>query len=141
MKRLCTPTWIVRHVLTVVLVAGFLALGWWQTSRALAGNALSWAYAFEWPIFAGFTIFLWVREARYTLRGGPAPITEPDPSTDRPTTPGVRRPVRSARPRLAAAQAGDDPALTEYNNYLAWLNANPGARPADYPGSAGSRKD
>lgn len=140
MRRLCTPAWIVRHVLTVVLVVGFLALGWWQTSRALSGNALSWAYAFEWPIFAGFVGFLWVREARYTLRGGPAPTPGPGPSVDRPSTPGVRRPVRSTRPRLAV-EVADDPALTEYNHYLAWLNANPGARPADYPGSAGSRKD
>jgi hypothetical protein len=127
-------------VLTVVLVVAFAALAWWQISRALAGNTLSWAYAFEWPIFAGFTIFLWIREARYTLRGGPASTPEPAPSADRPTTPGVRRPVRSARPR-PAVEVGDDPALIEYNHYLAWLNANPDARPADYPGAADSRKD
>ncbi|MEO3929550.1 hypothetical protein ABGB07_37695 [Micromonosporaceae bacterium B7E4] len=133
MKRLCTPAWIVRHVLTVALVVGFLALGWWQISRALAGNTLSWAYAFEWPIFAGFVVFLWVREARYTLRGGRPSPAEPAAPPARPTTPGVRRPVRTARPRLAA-EGPEDPALTEYNHYLGWLNANPGARPADYPG-------
>ncbi|MGI5147913.1 hypothetical protein ACQEVC_16305 [Plantactinospora sp. CA-294935] len=133
MKRLCTPAWILRHVLTVALVVGFLALGWWQISRALAGNTLSWAYAFEWPIFAGFVVFLWVREARYTLRGGRPPAAEPAAPPARPSTPGVRRPVRTARPRLAA-EGPEDPALTEYNHYLGWLNANPGARPADYPG-------
>ncbi|MEK8109559.1 hypothetical protein NKG94_43705 [Micromonospora sp. M12] len=26
----------------VVLVVGFLGLGWWQVSRATAGNSLSW---------------------------------------------------------------------------------------------------
>jgi hypothetical protein len=26
----------------------------------------------------------------------------------------------------------DDEQLAAYNRYLAWLNANPGARPADY---------
>ncbi|MFY1672879.1 hypothetical protein ACN27G_23440 [Plantactinospora sp. WMMB334] len=133
MKRLCTPAWIARHVLTVALVVAFLALGWWQISRALSGNALSWAYAFEWPIFAGFVIFLWVREARYTLRGGRPAHPEPAAPPTRTAAQGVRRPVRTARPR-PAAEGPDDPALAEYNHYLAWLNANPGARPADYPG-------
>lgn len=147
MKRLCTPAWIARHVLTVVLVVGFLALGWWQISRALSGNFLSWAYAVEWPIFAGFTVFLWVREVRYTLRSaGPEPAREPTsaaaPAAEREPTPTgssraaltVRRPVRTVRPRPVAAVGDDDPALAEYNHYLAWLNANPDARPADYPG-------
>lgn len=36
------------------MILGGLCLlaGWWQLQRALAGNALSWAYTFEWPIFA-----------------------------------------------------------------------------------------
>lgn len=133
MKRLWTPAWIARHVLTVVLVMAFLALGWWQISRAASGNTLSWAYAFEWPIFAGFVVFLWVREARHTLHGGAA--NTPDAAEARPkiSTPGVRRPVRSARLPLAPDDA-DDTELAAYNRYLTWLNANPGARPGDYPG-------
>ena len=140
MKRLWTPAWLVRHVLTVALVAAFLALGWWQISRAASGNTLSWAYAFEWPIFAGFVVFLWVREARHTRSGRRTPDAAPGlpdaapgPAADLPTRPGIRRPVRSGRPRPAAGGA-DDPALAEYNHYLAWLNANPDVRPADYPG-------
>ncbi len=27
--------------------------------RALGGNTLSWAYVFEWPIFAAFAIYMW----------------------------------------------------------------------------------
>lgn len=150
MKRLWTPAWILRHVLTVVTVVAFCALGWWQISRARAGNTLSWAYAVEWPIFAGFVIFLWIREARYTLQGGRDAADTRDASADRddgttpagatPTgprpAPGFRRPVRTARPRPVVTD-GDDPALAAYNHYLAWLNANPGARPADYPGYPG----
>lgn len=125
-----------RHVLAVALVGAFLALGWWQLSRAAAGNTLSWGYAFEWPIFAGFVVFLWFREARHAVRGdrpaeaGDAPV---EPAPPEPVAPGIRRPVRSAR-SLVPAEAGEDAELTEYNRYLSWLSANPGARPGDYPG-------
>jgi hypothetical protein len=130
MRRLGTRAWIARHLLTVILVSAFAALGWWQISRAAAGNTLSWAYAVEWPVFAGFVIFIWLREVRQALRGDDAP----DPSLPTPpATPGVRRPVRSARLPVAP-QGGDDADLSAYNDYLSWLNANPGARPSDYPG-------
>ncbi|MGK5440673.1 hypothetical protein ACSNN7_02415 [Micromonospora sp. URMC 105] len=136
MKRLWTPAWIARHVAMVVLVVGFLALGWWQISRAASGNTLSWAYAVEWPIFAGFVVFVWWREVRHTLRGPAA--TAPEAATGAGGTPdpavrGVRRPVRVTRVPVAA-DTTDDADLTEYNRYLTWLNANPGARPGDYPG-------
>lgn len=128
MRRLWTPAWIARHVLAVALVGGFLALGWWQLGRAAAGNALSWAYAFEWPVFAGFVVFMWVREVRHELRAG-------TPAAPRPpaTRPEARRPVRTASRSIGYDDSGDAE-LAEYNRYLAWLNANPGAKPADYPG-------
>ncbi|MEJ3744612.1 hypothetical protein WEI85_15120 [Actinomycetes bacterium KLBMP 9797] len=133
MRRLGTPAWIARHVLALALVAGFLAMGWWQIGRALSGNALSWAYAFEWPLFAGFVVFMWSREVRHTLRAG-APQSPPDapPGASAVRQP-VRRPVRTTPSRTAYDDSGD-PELAEYNRYLAWLNENPGARPADFPG-------
>ncbi|MFF5218289.1 hypothetical protein [Micromonospora sp. NPDC000442] len=155
MKRLWTPAWIARHVAMVVLVTTFLGLGWWQVSRAAAGNAISWGYAVEWPIFAGFVVFVWWREVRHTLRtvippnrdpvvlasaGRPADSAEPDVTasgsadparTDQPRT-GIRRPVRVAR--VSAGPGEDDADLVAYNRYLSWLNANPGAKPGDYPG-------
>ncbi|WP_432900093.1 hypothetical protein ACQP1S_25645 [Micromonospora matsumotoense] len=143
MKRLWTPAWILRHVALVVLVTGFLALGWWQISRAASGNTLSWAYAVEWPIFAGFVVFVWWREVRHTLRGpragsppaaAPAGPTPTGATTPGPTTPAVRRPVRVARVPAAPVDGADDADLAAYNRYLTWLNANPGARPGDYPG-------
>jgi hypothetical protein len=30
-----------------------------EVLRALGGNTLSWAYVFEWPVFAGFAIYMW----------------------------------------------------------------------------------
>ncbi|PZF88980.1 hypothetical protein [Micromonospora deserti] len=142
MRRLWTPAWIVRHVAMVVLVLGFLGLGWWQIGRATAGNALSWGYAVEWPVFAGFVIFVWWREVRHALRGPARPDAgEPADAGARPagrpvataTRPVVRRPVRVAR-GPATADVGEDADLAAYNHYLRWLNDNPGAQPGDYPG-------
>lgn len=130
MKRLLTPGWIALHVVTAVLVGAFLGLGWWQINRAAAGNMQSWGYALEWPVFAGFVVFVWAREVRQRLRNAPPP--EPKPQ-EAPSGPGYRRPVRVNRPARPIDNEAD-PELAEYNRYLAWLNENPGARPSDYPG-------
>jgi len=45
-----------------------LYLGDWQLRRAEAGNELSWAYTFEWPIFAICGIVFWVKSLREELR-------------------------------------------------------------------------
>ncbi|MCH7232475.1 hypothetical protein L0U85_16675 [Glycomyces sp. L485] len=85
MRRLLTPPWIVLHCFAVVLTVGFGLLGWWQLGRAQGGNAISWGYAFEWPLFALFTITLWIRQMRLELRKdrpeGPSRRTEPPPVT------------------------------------------------------------
>jgi DNA-binding transcriptional regulator of glucitol operon len=135
MKGLWTPAWIARHVLALVLVVGFLGLGWWQFSRATGGNTLSWGYTFEWPVFAGFVVFLWFREVQQERRAARA---TDEPTTEEPQQPPqggpvtVRRPVRV--PVAPARPADDDPELAAYNDYLSWLAAHPGARPSDYPG-------
>jgi hypothetical protein len=132
MRGLWTWAWIVRHVVALVLVAGFLGLGWWQLSRATGGNTLSWAYAFEWPVFAMFVVFLWVREVQQERRSGrPEPPAAPTAPAEPATGVTLGRPVRVA---ATLRTADDDPELAAYNAYLAWLNANPGARPGDYPG-------
>lgn len=41
---------------------------------------------------------------------------------------------RRARDSNPLYDDSDDPELAAYNRYLAWLNANPHANPADYPG-------
>jgi DNA-binding transcriptional regulator of glucitol operon len=65
MKGLWTPSWLARHAIAVVLFVGFLGLGWWQYTRAAGGNTLSWGYMFQWPLFALFVGFLWVREIQH----------------------------------------------------------------------------
>ena len=125
MRRLVTRGWLARHALAAVLVAGCLALGWWQIRRAAGGNTLSWAYSVQWPVFAGFVVFIWWREVRRALGREPR-------AAARTGAQPARRPVITARP-APVVDDGADPELTAYNDYLAWLSANPGARPADYP--------
>ena len=36
----------------LILAPGCAVAGWWQATRALAGNGLSWFYSVEWPVFA-----------------------------------------------------------------------------------------
>jgi hypothetical protein len=46
----------------LVLVEIFCCAGFaFELDRAIAGNSLSWAYVFEWPIFAGYAIYMWRR--------------------------------------------------------------------------------
>lgn len=39
----------------VLCIAAF----WFELTRALGGNSLSWAYVFEWPLFAVFAGYMW----------------------------------------------------------------------------------
>jgi hypothetical protein len=127
MRRVLSPGWIAGHLAVVVTVAGFLALAWWQVRRAAAGNVLSYAYAVEWPVFAGFVVAVWIRQLRRALRGPGTPVPPVPRITAKPPS---RRPVP-----VPAAPAPDDPELAAYNRYLQWLAANPGRRPGDYPGA------
>lgn len=149
MRRLLTPRWLALHLLMTILVTSMLGLAGWQLWRAAGGNPLSWGYTIQWPVFAGFVVFIWAREARGALRVGRAdrtPVAAPeggeatgDPATGRPP---ARRPVVTRRVATYGDSAYDaaygdpaaDPELAAYNDYLAWLNAHPGARPSDYPG-------
>jgi hypothetical protein len=124
-RRFLTPAWLLKHAAMVVLVGAFLALGWWQLDRAREGNLLSFGYAVEWPVFAAFVVFVWTREVRAELRGRPTPPPRP---------PTVPEDLRIEVPVRAAATVDDDPETSAYNEYLAWLNEHPDARPADYPG-------
>jgi hypothetical protein len=62
------PTWLAWHAFAVLAAAGMLWLGDWQLHRAEAGNELSWAYTFEWPLFAVLGAVFWVKTVRAELR-------------------------------------------------------------------------
>lgn len=131
-RRFLSPRWLVRHLAVIVLVTAFALLAVWQVDRARSGNTLSIAYAAEWPLFALFVIAMWVREIRAELRppdAGPVEAGADQAPRRRPVAVPVRVPVAGdTRP----GPENDDPALTAYNDYLAWLAANPDRSPAHY---------
>jgi hypothetical protein len=89
------------HVGLVLCLVICIGIGTFELTRALGGNLLSWAYVVEWPILAGFGIFMWWR----LLNGEP-----------------VRKPPTSAK--AIARQAVDDQDLAAWNAYLADLHGN-----------------
>jgi hypothetical protein len=105
----------------VAAVLGMLALGDWQLRRAEAGNALSWAYTFEWPVFAGFAIVFWAKTIRDEFR---PPVSDRSAAGDL-ELPGGQPAVITADSAAdgAAADDEDDEELAAYNAYLARLTA------------------
>jgi len=116
-RFLITPRWLGWHVLMVVSFWGMLWLGDWQLHRALAGNGLSWAYTFEWPLFAGFAVVFWAKTIRDEFRikrGG-----EADAEAEQDILPAGVGIQQVEEP----ADDADDEELAKYNAYLARLNA------------------
>ncbi len=113
---LVTPRWLGWHVFMVGSVIGMLVLGDWQLRRALAGNALSWAYTFEWPIFSILFIVFWAKTI----------IDEMKPAAaDDGAAADLELPAGAGRPLSHRAAAGDgepDPELADYNAYLTELS-------------------
>lgn len=50
---------IKAHVTLCLGLAFCVAAFWFEIRRALGGNALSWAYVFEWPLLAIFAVYMW----------------------------------------------------------------------------------
>jgi hypothetical protein len=67
-RFLLSPRWLAWHAFAVVAFWGMCWLGDWQLHRALSGNSLSWAYTFEWPMFAVMGAFFWAKTIRDEFR-------------------------------------------------------------------------
>ncbi|MFB9902675.1 hypothetical protein [Allokutzneria oryzae] len=123
LAKLVTPRWLVLHVLAVLWVVICCALGWWQweRSQSAGGSFLNLGYALQWPLFALFGIYMWVRTARMELaeervaeEGGPAP---------EPVVAAPAKPTSYGRRPAPAAAHEADPELDEYNRYLRELGS------------------
>ncbi len=122
---LVSPRWLAWHAFAVGAAWGMLWLGDWQFRRAVGGNALSWAYTFEWPIFTIFGVVFWAktivdewRQQGAELRGPLAPGRSSGPQL----------PAGAHTAVVADEDACDEPELAAYNAYLARLNSRPAAR-------------
>ncbi|MGQ0467948.1 MAG: hypothetical protein ACT4QG_21845 [Sporichthyaceae bacterium] len=123
-RTLLRPGWVALHLLTLVVVVAFLRLGWWQLTRAQDGNALSIGYAFEWPVFAIFTVLVWLWLCRDALRkeraGEQVPPAEPAPSPER-----VPDAIVLPTALSVVVAADEDPELAAYNRMLAAYERQP----------------
>lgn len=117
-RFLVEPRWLGWHAFTVLAIWGMLWLGDWQLRRALAGNGLSWAYTFEWPLFAGFGVIFWARTLRdeFRLRRGVTPAAD-----DAASVPALPEGIGTRQIERPGDDA-DDAELARYNAYLAKLH-------------------
>ena len=110
------------HLLVLACFLLFLRLGWWQwqVSRSARGSFQNLGYALQWPFFAFFALFAWIRILRDTIHPRQEQRQEQKAAASgEPPPPAYRRPTRVA----LAPDDADDPELAAYNQYLAWLNA------------------
>jgi hypothetical protein len=128
-RFLLRPRWLGWHLLMVVSFFGMLWLGDWQLHRALSGNGLSWAYTFEWPLFAVFAVVFWAKTIRdeFRIRRGEIPDPRAVAAEEAESLPaGVGSAVQAAgavqSPGTAPGE-DEDEELSAYNAYLARLNA------------------
>ncbi len=96
--------------MVLVVVPGFMALCIWQLHRALDGNELSWAYVFEWPLFAGYAVYMWWRL-----------VHERPPATGVATQADADGSGAGAVMAPEGSDRREDPELAAYNEYLARL--------------------
>jgi hypothetical protein len=89
----------------LICISGFSV----ELYRALAGNALSWAYVFEWPLFGGYAVYMWRRLWREEV--------------------GV------SHPRTGSNSATTLDSLAAYNEYLRSVHEHDGNGRADGNGA------
>jgi DNA-binding transcriptional regulator of glucitol operon len=99
--------------LVIIAAAGCLALAWWQWTRfeSASGSFQNLGYALQWPVFAGFCVYGYYKFVRYEE-------TPPEPKHD--TVTEIPAGLLPERPK-PTTYFDDDPALREYNAYLAEL--------------------
>jgi DNA-binding transcriptional regulator of glucitol operon len=101
--------------LVIVAACGCLALGWWQWTRfqSASGTFQNLGYALQWPMFAWFCVYAYRKFVRYEEE--PPVLREPGTVSEIPAGLLPERPAPEQPP------PDDDPALREYNAYLAEL--------------------
>jgi DNA-binding transcriptional regulator of glucitol operon len=107
-----SPRALKLHAVILIVVPAFMALCVWQIYRAVDGNSLSWAYVFEWPLFAGYAIYMWWRFVHEKPESANAAASE-NGHADAAAQPPANPP--------AAKETQEAAELAAYNEYLARL--------------------
>jgi transglutaminase-like putative cysteine protease len=93
----------------LVWVPACLFAGWWQATRAMDGNALSFLYALEWPALALVGVWAWW-QLLHTAKATPE---------ERAAREALEAEARArARAEQMAAARDVDPATAAYNAQL-----------------------
>ncbi|HEY1222247.1 MAG TPA: hypothetical protein VGE75_01980 [Acidimicrobiales bacterium] len=103
---------IVLHFCLVLWVAMCAVAAWWQVSRAVQGNSLSYMYSIEWPCFGVLGVLGWYAMLNMEK------VTEDQEAARREYEQQKRAEARAAR---AQSEQTEDPALAAYNDHLADL--------------------
>jgi hypothetical protein len=119
---LLSPRWLAWTAFAILAAWGMLWLGDWQFHRAESGNALSWAYTFEWPIFVTFGVVFWVKTVVDKWRERGATARPEQPTARDAAHDDLPKAAHTAASYSAGADEADDPELAAYNAYLARLN-------------------
>jgi hypothetical protein len=107
-----SPRALKLHAVILVVVPAFMALCVWQIYRAVGGNGLSWAYVFEWPLFAAYAIYMWWRFVH----------EKPEEPTEHSVAENGHASAAPLQEGPAEANAAQEEAeLAAYNEYLARL--------------------
>ncbi len=109
-----SPRAILLHLTLIVWVGGCSTAAWWQISRAADGNALSYLYAIEWPVFAVAGVLGW-----YALLNIEK-VTEAQEKARREYEEKMRLEAQQAR--MAEEES---PELAAYNDHLQELAKTP----------------
>nr|WP_156910541.1 transcriptional regulator [Nocardia mangyaensis] len=107
-------------LLVTVVALGCLALAWWQWEQfeSMSGSGRNLGYALQWPLFAAFAVFAYVRFVRLE-REAEQPPTPRERQAEAPRE--IPAGILPERPKAAPA---DDPETAAYNQYLAHLHAS-----------------
>jgi len=107
---------IVLHFCLFFWVAMCVVAAWWQVSRAVQGNSLSYMYAIEWPCFAVLGVLGWYAMLNMEK------VTASQEVARREYEEQMRAEARAAR---AKSEEPEDPTLADYNDHLADLAGEP----------------
>ncbi|HEX6475698.1 MAG TPA: hypothetical protein VF005_00365 [Acidimicrobiales bacterium] len=127
-----SPRAVLLHITLILLVATMAGLTWWQASRALSGNTLSYVYAFEWPLLAGVVVYMWWdmlherpdRSGRRQERPAGASSNGAAASTNGAPARANGAAAPEVTPVVPRYRDDEDEELAAYNRYLAELNAS-----------------